>query len=583
MSPVGSGVDVDAAEAGISPGTRLDRYELLCPLAQGGMGAIWLARYAGKFGFSRLVVVKVMLPHYVQVENMRAMFIDEARIAASIDHPNVVSTLDVGEQDGLLFLAMNWVDGDSLSHLVKQVTQNNERLPAGVALKIAADVCAGLHAAHELVDENGELRGLVHRDVSPQNILLSTNGRAMLIDFGIAKANKRISEETSIGRIKGKLSYMSPEQARTTVVDRRADIFSVGAVLYEVFAGFPPFERENDIQTLTRLTRGGPAAPLPRGTPPAVQSVVMRALALDPQQRWQTAAEMGHELVVAMREIGEPTTDQEVATYAEEYLSARRKQRQRTVNNALFASEDTQMVDQPPVRRAETQAGAPVGRGELKVTLEFDASPFASALGPYAQARYAHTPGAYPLPIPTPPPMQSAGELHSQSSSYPVRSLVSNDIMPQSQHSGAVPATTGDPLRDLWEKAKRSPTGQSALAQLARWKISTTQAGLMVLSFFAVLIAIILLVTVARTPPPEQMAQPLPTMTIPTQVGPPMGVPLAQPQPGQVGPQPLVQRGTTPGTQPNWQPTPSPPAMGTATTTSTSFTIPAPTAVRKRR
>ena len=530
MSPVGADdVGVGAGESGISPGKRLDRYELLCPLAQGGMGAIWLARYAGKFGFTRLVVVKVMLQHYVQVENMRAMFIDEARIAASIDHPNVVSTLDVGEQDGLLFLAMNWVDGDSLSHLVKQVTQNNERVPAGIALKIAADVCAGLHAAHELADENGELRGLVHRDVSPQNILLSTNGRAMLIDFGIAKANKRIAEETSIGRIKGKLSYMSPEQARTGNVDRRADIFSVGAVLYEIFSGFPPFERENDIQTLTRLTRGGPAAPMPRGTPPAVQSVVMRALALEPQQRWQTAAEMGHELVVAMREIGEPTTDQEVAQYAEEYLSARRKQRQRSVNNALFAAEDTMMVDQRLAGSTRAATGVTDARGEMKPTLEFDASPFASALGPYAQARFAGKSGGYPMPAP-PPSLPPGDPLHSQSSSYPLRSLVGNDIMAQGGHAPPAPpfAPTGDPLRDLWEKAKRSPTGLAALAQLARWKISPAQAGLMILSFFAVLVAVILLVTVARTPP-ETVAQPLPTMALPTQVGPPMGVPLAQP------------------------------------------------------
>ena len=306
------------------PGMRLDRYELLCPLAQGGMGAVWLARYAGKFGFARLVVVKLMLPQYAQDENMRAMFIDEARIAASIDHPNVVATIDVGEEDGLLFLVMNWVDGDSLSRLVKQVTQNRERVLAGVVLKIAADVCAGLHAAHEQRDPSGELRGVVHRDVSPQNILLATNGRAMLIDFGIAKANKRIAEETAIGRAKGKLSYMSPEQARTDKVDRRADIFSVGAVLYELFAGFPPFERENDVQTLTRLTRGGPATPLPKGTPPAVQSVVMRALALDPGARYQTAADLGDAIVVAMHEIGAPTTDNEVARYADEYLSVRR-------------------------------------------------------------------------------------------------------------------------------------------------------------------------------------------------------------------------------------------------------------------
>jgi serine/threonine-protein kinase len=549
------------------PGMRLDRYELLCALAQGGMGAVWLARYAGKFGFTRLVVVKVMLPHYASDEKMRAMFIDEARIAASIDHPNVVATLDVGEQDGLLFLVMNWVDGDSLSHLVKQVAQNNDRLPSGVALKIAADVCAGLHAAHELRDENGELRGLVHRDVSPQNILLSLTGRAMLIDFGIAKANKRVSEETSIGRIKGKLGYMSPEQARTGHVDRRADVFSVGAVLYEVFAGFPPFEKENDIQTLTRLTRGGPAAPLPRGTPPAVQSVVMRSLALDPLQRYQTAREMGHELVVAMREIGEPMTEQEVAHYAEEYLSGRRKQRQRAVNNALFAADDTMMAariesDGPPL--------VPDGRDGMKVTLEFDASPFASALGPYGQANQT---GGYPT---VPPPMSGAELLHSQSSSYPIRSLVG----PPFQTDAQPPAAQNDPLRALWDSIQRSKPGQAALAQLTRWKVTPAQAGIMLLAFLSVLVALLVLITATRNPD-RRVADPLPTMTIPTQS--PQGVVAPIPGPRRdvpPGPQPLVQQGT-PTTTPTWSPTPSPPAPGTATATSTSFTIPAPTSVRK--
>jgi len=391
---------------------------------------------------------------------------------------------------------------------------------------------------------------------------------------------------------------MSPEQARTANVDRRADIFSVGAVLYEVFAGFPPFERENDIQTLTRLTRGGPAAPLPRGTPPAVQSVVMRALALDPQQRWQTAAEMGHELVVAMREIGQPTTDMEVAQYAEEYLSARRKQRQRAVNNALFAAEDTQMVDNPAAQGPATRGGEP----PMKVTLEFDASPFASALGAFAQSRdefgprpalSVPTPGAMsspPLgaPRPPPPPVSSAHDLHNQSSSYPVRALVGNDVAAQANMSGAYnaqpqrPPPTGDPLHDFLQRVKYSQTGQAALAQLAKWKISPTQAGLMLLSFLAVLIAVILLVSVARTPQPQADTAPLPTMTLPTQPqGVPMGVPLAPPPPP--GPQPLVQRGTTPGQpQPNWQPTPSPPGPG-PTSTTTSFVIPPPTAVRKPR
>jgi serine/threonine-protein kinase len=544
------------------PGLVLDRYELLCPLAQGGMGAVWLARYSGKFGFSRLVVVKVMLPQFARDEQMRTMFIDEARIAAEITHPNVVATIDVGEQDGVLFLVMEWVDGDSLSRLVKQVSQNRESVPAGVVLKIASDVCSGLHAAHEQRDSEGELRGVVHRDVSPQNILLATNGRAMLIDFGIAKANKRISEATAIGRVKGKLSYMSPEQARTQAVDRRADVFGVGAVLYELFAGFPPFERENDVQTIVRLTRGGPAAPLPRETPQAVQNIVMRAIAQNPNERFQTAAELGEAIVRAMHEIGAPTTDHEVARYTDEYLSVRREQRQRAVQAALFSTDGTAMARM-------TSLGADAA-GPGPMTLEFDASPFASAIGASAEM----------MPVPQIPP--SAGFSADPAMGTAILAATGANEIQRSAAPPRGPAAVAWPTRTLLERHKKN---------LPLIAMGT-------LAFSSVLFAVIVFLRMHDPEPHAVQGYPPTTMqqagvmmpgatpgAAPQQAGiPGVASPYAQQQMLQptamvqpVAPQPTVI--TTPNVLPAGAPTAAAPAGPTATTT--SFAIPNPQPIKK--
>src|ERR1700733_6073100 len=178
------------------------------------MAAVWLARHRGHRLMDRLVVVKTILPQFATQEVFQTMFIDEARVAAAIDHPNVARTLDVGENDeDLLYLVMEWIDGESLSRLQRAVEKNGAKLPAGLVLRLLADCCAGLHAAHELRDKAGNPLGVVHRDVSPQNVLVSTAGVAKLIDFGVAKARDRASDGTSAGQLKGKGRYMSPEQA----------------------------------------------------------------------------------------------------------------------------------------------------------------------------------------------------------------------------------------------------------------------------------------------------------------------------------------------------------------------------------
>jgi serine/threonine-protein kinase len=215
----------------LQPGYRLDRYELLCPIATGGMAIVWLARLRGKRGFEKLFAVKTIKTELIHDRRFEEMFLDEARIASGIQHPNVAQILDLGEQDDVLYIVMEWVDGESLSKIRKLAAKRGVSIPVGVALRVIADACAGLHAAHQLRDVKGKNLDIVHRDVSPQNILISSAGSVRVIDFGIAKATNRMAGATHSGIIKGKIHYMAPEQAAGRAIDRRVDVWSVGVCL----------------------------------------------------------------------------------------------------------------------------------------------------------------------------------------------------------------------------------------------------------------------------------------------------------------------------------------------------------------
>ncbi|HEY8073374.1 MAG TPA: serine/threonine-protein kinase, partial [Labilithrix sp.] len=319
----------------LQPGYRLDRYELLCPLAYGGMAAVWLARFGGRLGFERLVVVKMILPQYSQDPHFQQMFLDEARIASKIEHANVARILDVGENDGGHFIVMEWVDGDSLSKVMRAADQRQQRVPIGVALRVIADAATGLHAAHALVDRDGTPLHVVHRDVSPQNILIANSGATVLIDFGVAKARDRVSAETSAGQLKGKIRYMAPEQAVGASIDHRADIWALGAILYEVFAGGPPYDGPNEVATLHKLTSGQPAAPLPADVPAEVQAICDRCLAHDPNDRYGSALELSLALEAALSETGEMASVAVVAAYTGQLLVERKAARKKAVDAAL--------------------------------------------------------------------------------------------------------------------------------------------------------------------------------------------------------------------------------------------------------
>jgi eukaryotic-like serine/threonine-protein kinase len=324
----------------IVAGYRLDRYELLCPIAEGGMASVWIARQTGKHGFQRLVAIKTILPKYAAEPSFQNMFIDEARIASRIEHTHVTQILDVGEQHGVTYLVMEYVDGDAVSKIYRAAKKKGKSIPLGILLRIVADVCGGLHAAHELKDDHGQPMGVVHRDVSPQNVLVTTRGVAKLIDFGIAKARDRLSGETHSDTLKGKVQYMPPEQALGLPVDRRADVWAIGAVLYHLVTGRPPFEADNEVQTLFLITSGKPPPPLPTTVPAPVRDVIGKALSQKATGRFATAAEMQQALEDAIIQANLATSTSAVAAFLEEMVGDRAQKRKDAIAFGLKAAEE---------------------------------------------------------------------------------------------------------------------------------------------------------------------------------------------------------------------------------------------------
>ncbi len=339
----------------LGPGYRLGCYELLGPLAQGGMADVWIARPAQKQSVERLVAIKTLLPKFADDERFQAMFLDEVRIASAIKHPNVADVLDVGEEQGFTYLVMEYVDGDALATVRREAKKKGARIPPGVLLRIMVEVCSGLHAAHELRAADGRLDGVVHRDISPQNVLVTTKGRAKLIDFGIAKARDRVAGDTSIGTLKGKVRYLAPEQAiGGRPIDRRADVWAVGAVLYHLLSGQPPYHQGDSQQTLKALRTGQPPAALGSAVHPAVEAVVMKALACAPDQRFSTAQDLQWAIEEAMGQAKLGTGASKVASFFAEHVGDRARKRNDAIAMWLGAATDRAKMGEG--MRAQAQA-----------------------------------------------------------------------------------------------------------------------------------------------------------------------------------------------------------------------------------
>jgi serine/threonine-protein kinase len=258
------------------------------------MAAVWAARVTGARGFEKIVAVKTMLPSLNDDPNFERMFLDEARIASRIRHPNVAEILDLGEQDNLLYLVMEWIDGAPLSLIMRESFRRGG-MPIPIGVKIVQDVCAALHAAHELKGEDGKSLELVHRDVSPQNIMLTESGVVKLVDFGVAKALGRSAGETDTGLIRGKLAYLSPEQVVAQPLDRRTDLFAAGVILYQMTTGKHPFRGDNAGATMNNILRRKvpkPSKIVGPAYPTLLDEIVMRAIDREQEFRFQTGADM---------------------------------------------------------------------------------------------------------------------------------------------------------------------------------------------------------------------------------------------------------------------------------------------------
>lgn len=276
---------------------RLGRYVLFDLLASGGMASVYIGRLAGPVGFSKTVAVKRLHPHLARDPDFATMFLDEARTAARILHPNVVSTTDVVAKDDELFIIMDFVRGDALARLLSAAREAAVSIPVRVAVAIIAGALRGLHAAHEAKDELGRALNLVHRDVSPHNIMVGLDGVARVIDFGIAKASSRI-HATRDGTIRGKLAYMAPEQILRQDVDRRADVYAAGVVLWEVLTGSRLFTADEEAGIVHAVLNESVAPPSTRrpDIPQELDAVVLRALARDASSRFVTALELAERL-----------------------------------------------------------------------------------------------------------------------------------------------------------------------------------------------------------------------------------------------------------------------------------------------
>jgi eukaryotic-like serine/threonine-protein kinase len=410
---------------------RVDRYELVGEIASGGMATVFLARLTGVGGFQRFVAIKRLHPHLAGEKEFVEMFLDEARLAAGIHHSNVVSILEVGASPTGYYLVMEYVEGDTLARLLARAAGKGQRLPTGIALRIVLDMLFGLHGAHELRDDQGRSLDLVHRDVSPQNVLVGIDGVARITDFGVARATSRLTS-TRVGQLKGKLAYMAPEQAQGDALDRRADVFSAGILIWETLAAKRLFKAENEAATLSRVMNE-PIPDLTRVAPhlsKELAQVVKRGLDRDREKRFSTTQQFAEALEAAATGRDGIATAREVATFVKEMIGQEIEQQREAVRAWIARSEPSQVGALAPPSAPSSVSVAAMslpGEGSRSVTQEAlgmaeprrsRASLFAVVVALFgaagaagfflAQSATEPTPAAVPVPAPAPLPTPSA-------------------------------------------------------------------------------------------------------------------------------------------------------------------------------
>ncbi len=337
----------------------IGRYALHDEIASGGMATVHFGRLVGPEGFSRTVAIKRLHPQFAKDPSFSSMFMDEARLAVRIRHPNVVPILDVIQKEGELFLVMEYIQGEALSKLHAAVMANGQPIPLGFTLSIMTGVLHGLHAAHEARSDRGEPLGIVHRDVSPQNILVGVDGVARVLDFGVAKAANRAST-TADGSVKGKPQYMAIEQVMGDPIDRRTDVYAASVVLWECLTGRRLFQGEHQAQTLMMVVAGDVEKPsaLVSSISPELDAIVMRGLSRNPAERFSTAREMARALEkcgsAPLSEIGEW-----VEKCAGQELSARAEQLARIESSGVHFNVQPPLTEPPPAPSSSREIAPP--------------------------------------------------------------------------------------------------------------------------------------------------------------------------------------------------------------------------------
>lgn len=347
-----------SAREGLRPGVQHGPYEVLTFLAAGGMASVWVARQRLHGGHAKLVALKTLRPELAMDDVARRRFAEESRVTARIRHPNVCSVYELVEERGILALPMEWIDGVSLTSVVSGL---ESPLDARLAARIVALAASGLHAAHQVRDAQGRLLELVHRDISPQNILIARSGQVKLTDFGIAKIAYHSCEPTFAGQVKGTIGFMSPEQARGRALDGRSDVFSLGAVLYFAALGKRPFRQPGESRSVStrRLLRGEYVRP--RDVDPNLSQgfaeLVERALMTEPRDRFQSAAEMQTAIEDWLGSSGSVPTQQDVASALARSCGNRLAQREHAICLALGLPRE---LAQPYASRGNSAQAVPV-------------------------------------------------------------------------------------------------------------------------------------------------------------------------------------------------------------------------------
>ena len=363
----------------MSDGVPFGNYRLQRRLARGGMAEVFLARLIGVEGFERRVAIKRILPHLSESEEFRAMFLDEARLAAQLGHPNIVHIYDFGKVDDYYFIAMEYVDGVDIGRLIRRARERP--VPFELAARILGDVCAGLHFAHNAADAVGRKLNVVHRDVTPQNVLVTYDGVVKIVDFGIAKA-AFAAGRTRPGVVKGKYAYMSPEQVEGRALDGRSDVFSAGICLYELLTGMPLFRRDDVTASMREIRDGKPIHPekFRPNVPAELIGIMRRALQTSRDNRYATASAMQTDLEKFLKSVDALATSRELGEYLRRELprppdeelaaagappagtqrQAQGTQRQAAGTQVQSTSPATTLQSPPPSTATEPQAQPPV-------------------------------------------------------------------------------------------------------------------------------------------------------------------------------------------------------------------------------